>query len=357
MARARGSPLARELCLVYLLLTVYATLHPFTGWRDRGLSPFAWAEIWPRVVLPFDLALNVAAYLPLGLFVFWATHARLTKPGAVLFASLAGAALSGVLEALQTYLPSRTPSLADFATNALGAVLGAIVGAVLVVAFGRGALSRVGDWFAESAEGARSAVLAGLWLFALLFPQSILFGHGSLIAWLGPVSGYPFTPAEFSRVESAVTAASLYAAGSLALGALRPRSPRLALLALFIAVACAARTLSQAILFPPEHLWSWLTPGAQRGLAIGAVLLALTVALPRPMRLVLIAITVTFATLTVNFAPPNPYYLATVQDLNPGRFLNFNGLTQLVSSAWPFLVALYLPFALAGDARNARAES
>ncbi|MBL8382405.1 MAG: VanZ family protein [Burkholderiales bacterium] len=354
MARAPGSPLARELCVVYLLLIVYATLHPFTGWRDRGLSPFAWAEVWPRVVLPFDLALNAAAYLPLGLFLFWAARARLGGAGALLAAPVVGALVSGALESLQTYLPSRIPSLADFATNALGALVGALAGAVLFALLGGGDRARVGAWFADTAEGARSLILAGLWLFALLYPQSILFGHGSLIAWLGPVSGYPFTPAEFSRVESAVTAASLFAAGSLALRGLAPAAPRLLVLALFVGLAVGARALSQAILFPPEHLWAWLTPGAQRGLAVGAVLLVLTIALPRPMRLVLVAIAATFATVTVNFAPPNPYYMATVQDLNPGRFLNFNGLTQLVAAAWPYLVALYLPFALAADTRAAQ---
>jgi VanZ family protein len=354
MARLQGSPLARELCVVYSILIVYATLHPFSGWRDRGLSPLAWSEAWPRLVLPFDLALNTAAYVPLGAFIVWVAWSRLRPAPAVLLAPFCGALLSATLESLQTYLPSRTPSLADFATNTLGAALGGLIAAIAVAAYGRGIASRVvGGWFADTPDRARALILSGLWLFAILFPESILFGHGSLIAWLGPVSGYPFTPAEFSRVESAVTAASLFAAGSMALRALNPGAPRLLLSLLFLACACALRALSQAILFPPEHLWSWLTPGAQRGLAIGGVLLLATVALPRPMRLVLIVIAVTFSTLTVNFAPPNPYYLATVQDLNPGRFLNFNGLTQLVSAAWPYLVALYLPFALASDSRSA----
>ncbi len=354
MVRPRGSPLARSLCVVYSLLIVYATLHPFIGWRHLGLSPIAWSEAWPRVVLPFDLALNTAAYMPLGAFIVLAAWPRLGFALSVLLAALTGSLLSALLESLQTYLPSRIPSLADFATNSLGAALGAIGAALMVAMFGRGIVARSFDrWFADTPDRARALILAGLWLFAILFPESILFGHGSLIAWIGPVSGYPFTPAEFSRVESAVTAASLFAAGSLALRALNPGAPRLLPVVLFLAAACALRTLSQAILFPPDYLWSWLTPGAQRGLMIGAALLVATLALPSAMRLVLIVIAVTFSTLTVNFAPPNPYYLATVQDLNPGRFLNFNGLTQLVSAAWPYLIGLYLPFALASDTRSA----
>jgi VanZ family protein len=353
MAGRQGSPLARELCLVYAALIAYATLHPFTGWRDSGLAPWAWVEVWPKAILPFDLGLNTAAYLPLGALVVWATHPALRIGGAMLLALCAGAALSGILESLQTFLPSRIPSLADFAANTCGVALGGVWGALVLAVFGRGLAARAADrWFADTPERARALILAALWLFALLFPQSILFGHGSVLAYVGPVSGYPFTPLEFGRIESAVTAASLFAGGSLGLCALNPAAPRLLLAAVFVAAACAARALSQAILFAPEHLWAWMTPGAARGLAIGALALALTVALPRAMRLALIAIALTFSTVVVNFAPPNPYYLATVQDLNPGRFLNFNGLTQLISALWPFLAVLYVPFALAGDTRS-----
>ena len=34
-----GTVLARYLALAYVLLVVYASLHPFSGWRDLGLSP------------------------------------------------------------------------------------------------------------------------------------------------------------------------------------------------------------------------------------------------------------------------------------------------------------------------------
>ena len=438
-----GSPLARELYAIYTALIVYATLHPLTGWRDQGISPIAWTSIWPKVFLTGDLTFNLLAYVPLGMFVVWAVFPLLRGVLAVAFAVLAGLALSFMLESLQTYLPTRIPSLADLAANGLGALVGAVLGALLAITLReRGILKRVGDdwfgartprglilaglwlfaslypqsmlfghgsvvsligpvsgypftpvefarveaavtaaslfaagallgavmivwfgggrliaigrrWFDAAPGSTRALILAALWLSGLLFPESILFGHGSVLAYVGPVSGYPFTPAEFVRVETAVTAASLFAAGSLGMCALRPSAPRLVLVVVFCVGACAVRALSQAILFPPEHAWAWLTPGALRGLGAGVVGLMLTVALPRPMRLALIAITVTFATVVVNLAPPNPYYLSTVQVLNPGRFLNFNGLTQLVSAAWPFLVVLYIPFALVGGQREA----
>ena len=67
----------------------------------------------------------------------------------------------------------------------------------------------------------------------------------------------------------------------------------------------------------------------------------------------LVVVALTFATVVVNLAPANPYYAAIVQELNPGRFHNFNGLTQTIATAWPFLAVLYVMVAL-GTARRDR---
>ena len=347
-----GSPLARELCAIYTALIAYATLHPFTGWRDQGISPISWTSIWPKAFLTGDLTFNLLAYVPLGMFVVWALFPLLRGVLAVAFAVLAGLALSFMLESLQTYLPTRIPSLADLAANGLGALVGAVLGALLAsTLLERGILKSVGDdWF--GARTPRGLILAGLWLFASLYPQGMLFGHGSVVSLIGPVSGYPFTPVEFARVEAAVTAASLFAAGALLASCFTPAAPRLLLLALFVLAGCGVRALSQSILFAPEQAFAWATPGAQRGLMWGAAALAVAIALPRAMQLTLAAIALTFATVVVNLAPANPYYVSIVQELNPGRFLNFNGLTQAISALWPLAAALYVIFALARGERR-----
>ena len=351
---ARGSSLARDFAAVYTLLIAYATLHPFTGWRDQGLSPLAWLSIWPKAFLSGDLTFNLLAYVPLGMLAVWALFPAVRGVLAILLALLAGLALSCALESLQSYLPSRIPSLADLASNGLGALVGAMVGVLLAPGLlERGALKNLGDaWFGPRTP--RALILAGLWLFASLYPQGMLFGHGNLLNYFGPVSGYPFTPLEFARVEAAVTAASLFAAGTLLAASLTPSAPRIALLILFVLMSCGVRALSHAILFSPELAFAWLTPGAQRGLLFGAAALLVTLALPRAMQLALVAIAVTFATVVVNLAPANPYYAATVQALNPGRFLNFNGLTQALAALWPFLAALYVMFALGGRGAGRR---
>jgi len=48
------------------------------------------------------------------------------------------------------------------------------------------------------------------------------------------------------------------------------------------------------------------------------------------------------ATVLVNLSPPNPYTAAMLKLWQQGHFLNFNGLTRLVSTMWPFAALGYL---------------
>ena len=47
-------------------------------------------------------------------------------------------------------------------------------------------------------------------------------------------------------------------------------------------------------------------------------------------------------TVLVNLAPSNPYSVAALAAWRQGHFLNFNGLTRLAASFWPFLALPYL---------------
>ena len=129
----RPSPLARYLLLAYVLLIVYGSLYPFSGWRDQGVSPFAYlSERLPRYITAFDVLTNLLAYMPLGFLALLALYPHMRGKLAFAAASLAGCALSLAMEALQTYLPSRYSSNLDLATNSLGA----FVGAGLALGFG-----------------------------------------------------------------------------------------------------------------------------------------------------------------------------------------------------------------------------
>jgi hypothetical protein len=122
------------------------------------------------------------------------------------------------------------------------------------------------------------------------------------------------------------------------------------LLLALLGLALAVKALAFAILLH-ERALAWLTPGAQLGLAIGVAAMLVAVQLARPARLAIAAVLLMAATVLVNLAPPNPYTAATLRVWQQGHFLNFNGLTRLVSAAWPF-AALGLMMVLA--ARRSR---
>jgi hypothetical protein len=55
----------------------------------------------------------------------------------------------------------------------------------------------------------------------------------------------------------------------------------------------------------------------------------------------------------VNLAPENPYLAYSLAVWRQGHFLNFNGLTRLVSTLWPFAALAYV-LAVVARARGAR---
>jgi hypothetical protein len=186
--------------------------------------------------------------------------------------------------------------------------------------------------------------LLGLWLFAQLNPATLLFGTGDLRDLFSGAVGERHTAELFVSVEAATTAANLTAVALLASAGVREGAPVRRLVAALIAVALAVKTLAFAILMQAEYVFAWLTPGALLGLAAGAALAFLAMGLPRTARLALAAALLMAATVLVNLSPPNPYFAATLKVWEQGHFLNFNGLTRLVSAAWPFAALVYLVY-------------
>jgi VanZ family protein len=351
----RESPLARILFAVFAALTVYASLYPMEGWRDPGVSPFAYLTApWPRHVTRFDIAVNVLGYVPYGFLAAAALQPRLQGVAAFLAASASALVLTLILEALQSYLPARIASNLDAMCNLAGAALGAALGvrfAPRLVAEGPFARMRR-QAFLHGGAADLGLVLMGLWLFVQLNPTTLLFGAGDLREFLGAREPRGERPEFFITIE-ALTAAANLAAAALLLSCLGARGAPLRLyIALLIASALVVKTAAFAILMRAENVFSWLTHGAQIGLAIGAVVALLAAALPRGLRFILAALLIMGATVLVNLAPPNPYLAASLKVWQQGHFLNFNGLTRLVSALWPFAALGYLMFLAGARARE-----
>lgn len=343
---SRPSPLARYLCAAYALLVIYASLHPLQGWRDQGagLFDFLQAPLLPRYYTTFDLAANVLAYIPLGALAVAALYPRIRGVQAGLYAAAAGCLLSLCLEALQNYLPARIPAGLDWALNSVGTVAGAAAGLWLT----RRLLTHEGlrplrrRFFIPGRHSDLGLVLLVVWLLTQFNPETLLFGNGDLRAFFQTTPKLLYPAATFVRVEALVSAAHIVVIGMLLSLLVVEGGPKRRLFLLALIAACALRTLAFALLFEGHSALDWITYGAMLGLAGGLVGALGALALPRQAGIALCGLLLMAATALVNLAPDNPYLLNSLQEWRQGHFLNFNGLTRLLSMLWPFLVLAYL---------------
>lgn len=339
-----STSLAPSLAFAYALLVAYACLHPLTGWRDSGLPAFDWLWApWPKYFILEDFLFNILGYLPLGLLLAAALPAHWRWGRRAALATLLAALFSFGLEALQNYLPSRVASNLDLGGNAVGAFAGALAGARWGGAL-LGAQGRVQGWRVRYVIGGRSGeaglVLIALWLLGQLGATDLLFASGDIRSLLGIAAPLPFRPERFIAFDTALTASALLAVGLFVRCMTRGASPLPVLLVL--ALGIGAKTLATWIFFETGTPLAWLTPGASRGLFIGAALLLPALLLPRLAQHAIAGTSLLLATALVNLIPENPYLPFGRRLAGFSNVLNFHGLTQLVDSLWPYAALAYL---------------
>lgn len=341
--RPTASPLSLYLAAGYTLLAIYASLHPFAGWRDLGGDPFAFLfAAWPRYVQFLDLPVNLVAYMPLGFLWVAVLQPRLGRLGAVLLTTLCGTALSLTLEGLQNYLPTRVPSNIDVATNALGTLFGAVIGTRWggqLLDGGRLHTLRARRVRA-GAMGDAGLMLLGLWLLTQLTPETLLFGNGDLRALFGLEAPLPYSAGRFAEMEAAIVGVHTLAIALLA--TCIARGPERWPVLLLLAAALVLKTLVLALSLGAGRGLAWTTDGSLIGLAAGIALWLAASPLPASAQKALAALALLFATVLVNLTPDNPYLVNTWQTWSPGQFLNFHGLSKLASTLWPFLALPWL---------------
>ncbi len=343
MTYGTRSHLTLYLSFGYLLLIIYASLYPLRGWHDSGSDPLAFlGASWPRYYTRFDLATNALAYLPFGFLCAASLRHRIKPILAFLTALVLGCGLSFGMEIVQNYLPSRVPSNLDLACNAVGTLLGGILGAGLSTrAMDEGRLARWRQDLMRHTHGADVGVLLVVaWLLSQLSPETLLFGNGNLRRMLELPPVQPFQPELFTSLETFAAAAGLLAAGLIITLLLRKHARLLTAAVLLAAVLIKA--LSYALLMGPEALVIWITPGNRAGMLIGLALWWSASFLSFSLQRSVAALALLLATVMVNIGPENPYLLEAMNTWNPGQFLNFNGLTRLISSLWPFMALPWL---------------
>jgi hypothetical protein len=287
--------LPRYLAFAYALLTAYACLYPMAGWRDPGISPFAFLTApWPRYFTFADLWLNVLGYIPLG-FMLAASFTRGPSKRTVLFfMTLACILFSGSLEFAQNY-------------------------------------RHIGEI---------GLILVGLWWLTQLEPTSTLFGTGDMRPLFDLPAAIMFSAHRFVVIESLIVSMNVLTVGLLVKRCMR--EPGGMLVALVLIGGLAWRSLADYVFIIPPDPWQWATPGALRGLMIGLTALLIAWQLPGWLQHSLACVALLLCTALVNIAPENPFELSSMRLVHENHFLNFHGLTRLADFLWPFLALIYL---------------
>ncbi|PRC94555.1 VanZ family protein [Solimicrobium silvestre] len=354
-----SSPLVRVALLAYTFLIVYASWYPFSDWHTIGLSPLAYfSEALPRYWTFFDVSINVLGYIPFGILLMLACYPWLPRRWAALLCMLAGSLVSGTMEAVQTYLPSRVPSILDFITNCSGLFIGILMGCVLTPWLLQKDLLRQirVRWFVPSMSN--GLIIVALWPLAQIYPQGYMFGLGQLVPvlsnWLNIYLGIPIDLGSFIRQgaqlsieqywlsETIITCCGLIGAVLLFLCLLQPKAPKARLVTLLIFICLGVKSLALALLFKPEHAYSWFSPGAQAGLLVGCLMLYGLAFTPARVQRHLAIFMLTISLLVINFVPGNPYFTDTLSTWVQGKFLNFNGAAQFLAILWPWLAIWFL---------------
>lgn len=337
-------------------MVVYASLYPFTGWRDQGVVPFAFLQApLPQYWTGFDIGSNLVGYAPLGFLLAVALRRSDHGRGTWLVAWGLPVLLSLTVETLQSYLPMRVPSNVDFALNAVGAALGVLL-ALLIERLG--ALRRWNqiraNWFEPSAHG--SLVLLALWPFALLYPQPVPFGLGQVwdrlesgltdlltdtpfLAWV-PVRATEPVPLSL-LTEAFCIGLCVLAPLLMGYAEMRSRVRRLVFCGLLAGGAVAVAGLSAALTYGPDHAWAWLTPQAQLGLVLALVVGLPGIVMPRRLCNVLMLMCLAVSLSLLNGAPPSPYFAQSLEVWEQGRFIRFHGLSQWLGWLWPFAALVF----------------
>jgi len=349
------------LALAYLLVIAYASLQPFRDWRapPEEVLHFLFSA-WPRYITLQDVAVNVAAYLPLGFLFSIACGARFGPARGAMAATLAAAMVSLAMEAAQMFLPARISSNVDLLANTVGALLGAMAAPLFAptrILGGKLHAARH-HLFRDGMKADAGLVIVALWLITQFHPTVQPFGTGGIRATFDLPAHLVHTPSLALGGEAVVVLLSLTGVGLMVCALMRDAARPLPVIATLIAAELLARIFTAVVFGIASTPLAWLTPGVTLGLLVGSALLYGAAHLPRLAQLIVAAGCIAAATAAINLAPVNPYHSVPSLLLTRGtsHFLSFSSIVRALSELWPLLAIGYLAWVLgaraAGGARD-----
>jgi VanZ family protein len=346
------------LLLVGTLIIVFLTLYPWMGWRAIVTEPWAFLyDPWPRRWTTFDVISNIVAYFPIGFLVVLLTARPVDRRNTnmeifalLCSALLFGSGLSFVLECLQSWLPNRVPSKLDWLSNSLGTFLGACTALGMTIwlqrglhasTYAKGQQSRA-TW-SKLSPGRLSLGLLTLasWVIINANPQRLLFASGE-VSDLLELAVPTVALFDSGILEAFIVMAQMCIVSTIIwTAASKELSKRLLMVAAFGGGLMMKSISSSWLVSEAEPFW-WLTPGAQAGLLLGSLAVALLITL-KPLSQIRIALFLLVAvTVLVNLAPDNPFYDSMIERWDQGRWSSLHGLILSMAYIWPLLVLAYL---------------
>ena len=343
----QAMPLARAMVLVYALLIIYVSLNPFDFDFQIGIAPWAWLEApLPRFITLFDVSVNILAYIPFGFLVVFAAYPRWRNFVALGLAVCLSALIALSVETLQSWVPTRVPSLMDWWANVFGGLLGGLLAIPLGPEWlsGSAIRRRFDQWF-----GLNWAICALFLLFpwSQIYPQSSWLGVG---VWGHVVFGsIDWGTMVINQViqETLITGLCWVGVALLLSVGMRAKAPQWQILNGLLGVTVLLKCLFTALQFGGEFSLIWLTAGAFWGMLIATVVLRWALRLPSKTKYFLAIFCLVVATIAINVLPDNPYFILTLRHWHQGRLLHFNELMQWVSVIW-------LPLAFIWTMRNTK---
>lgn len=119
--------------LIVIAVIVYGSLYPwdFHSKQLPASAPRILVHSWPKVIdrdVVQDVAVNVAIYLPVGLFGFLALRQNMRARSAIAVMVMIGLVICSSMEMIQLFIPERECSAADVVSNVAGTAIGAGLG-------------------------------------------------------------------------------------------------------------------------------------------------------------------------------------------------------------------------------------
>ena len=328
--RYRGS------LVVWALLIAYASLYPFVPLRLPAAEAVTGFLNGPRYVIRSDIAFNVVAYLPLGLFA--ALYFRGSGEGrrAVAKAVALGAGYSLAMEALQLFVPNRHVSSLDVAANAFGAFVGALAFMEPVYSFVTRPFAELRDSLVvPGAWGDAGLVLVMLWLLAQLNPALPFFGAGDIAAEGG---------VEVAILQNAAVALSICGFGLFVSALMNAPTGSLRVSLVLLSAALWLKFLAATVLLKPHFSADWVSLGRIAGLAAGIAAFVPLRRLPRPGRLYLALLAILagalFSKIFGVYSPKEEFL--RLFEWPHGQLGSFATLTRFLHELWPFAALVFL---------------